>query len=186
MKFPLEVKQLLQQANFFIPSRLYGGDGGVPFDTRNNYGIENEILTGIVVRAGSDVDGITSNYGGTVFSYGGNGESENEMCLRDDEFITQVDVKCDDIRVRCLTFTTNTGRILGPCWLAGGYDNNLPSFAVKAPPDWMLVGLFVRSGAVLDAIGFLFGPKRLKKKNHRGTGFFNQGIMIKKHNNEDH
>ena len=144
----------------------FGGNGGVPFDSlmTDESCIDQtdvRLLTGISVRAGTIVDGITLFYhGGKILSYGGSGGKEESIFFCPGEYIIRVDVQFNANYVCCLTFHTNQNRILGPCGGNGGLflGGNGPLFAVaaEAPRGQMLVGIIGREGVFLDSIGFRF------------------------------
>mmetsp|Transcript_15792 Transcript_15792/g.22564 ORF Transcript_15792/g.22564 Transcript_15792/m.22564 type:complete len:465 (+) Transcript_15792:188-1582(+) len=172
-----------QTMKLIVSSRTpcFGGNGGVPFDsTTDDSCIDNKnilLLTGIAVRAGDIVDGITLFYhGGKIVSYGGNGGNEEYIFFCPGEYVTRVDVKFNSNYVCCLTFQTNQNRILGPCGGNGGFflGGNSPIFAVavEAPRDQMLVGLIGREGVFLDSIGFRFrgtNDENETSNNHIGS-----------------
>ncbi len=144
----------------------YGGHGGTPFDDGCNVGI----LSGIALRAGNLVDGISLFYRDTntdIYdnnndikkSYGGEGGEEQFLFLCLDEYVTHIEVGWNSKYVTSLLFRTNRNRTLGPCGGNGGLflgGSCSGSHTITAPQGQMLVGIKGRQGIYLDSIGFHF------------------------------
>jgi len=138
-------------------SQMYGGEGGESFDD----GFHKRIIE-VGVSSGAIVDNVTFLYhGGQSVTHGGRGGGEKKLTLREDEYIVEINVRASKI-VKCLTFTTNLGRTLGPCGGKGGLL--LPGgiggkeTTVSAPGEgYGLKGIKGRKGKYLDAIGFHWG-----------------------------
>jgi Jacalin-like lectin domain len=135
-------------------TRMFGGEGGAPFDDLNHKSIKK-----INVYSGMLVDAIMVTYeNGPAKRHGGDGGRDHSLELSDDEYITSVTIRHSNI-VQCLTFVTNKGNKLE----GGGkgrpiIDKKGEETEVKAPNGRKLIGINGRAGTFLDAIGLRWGP----------------------------
>lgn len=144
------------------PSLTAGGDGGTPFSDQPPKGSR---ISGMLVRHGDYVDGIRLSWvtpDGTRVDgpyHGGQGGVEASFTLEPGETITAIGIRSGDL-VDMLTFYTSLGRTYGPYGGAGGDDSIVPTVEDLWHQDrWgratgEVVGIFGRSGDLLDAIGF--------------------------------
>ena len=145
-------------------TRLYGGSGGAFFSDELPDGAR---IIEVLIRHGEYVDGIQLCWemadGSTVFGpyHGGQGGMEDSFILAPGEVIEVIHGASGDL-VDSLTFQTSLGHSYGPY---GGGGGNPFAENFKAQPNPIdhapgaqvsraLVGIFGRSGDLLDAIGF--------------------------------
>lgn len=137
-----------------VKSRLFGGDGGAPFNESASHITRIERIT---VHHGQyvhrlEVTYVLDNEERLSKSFGGAGGEEcAEILLADDERICAVGVRCGDY-VDSLTFVTYRMFNLvgmkqyGPYGGTGGRGGTVLSPNIRE--------FFGRAGSVLDAIGF--------------------------------
>ncbi len=137
-----------------ISSQLYGGNGGGEFSDTDWTGRIKRIL----VRSGDRIDKITVWYGLAVGGeemreHGGTGGHDNpEIVLAPDERICGVVVRSGDA-VDSLLFVTYRGGNLATLRRYGPYGGRGGEEHVIFCDN--LVAIYGRSGAALDAIGFI-------------------------------
>ncbi len=137
-----------------VKSRLFGGDGGTPFDESAHHiaRIERIIVHYAQYVSGLEVTYVLDNEERLSKSYGGvAGEESPEIVLADDERICAVGVRSGQY-VDSLTFVTYRMFNLvgmkqyGPYGGPGGQGSTVLSPKIRE--------FFGRAGAGLDAIGF--------------------------------
>jgi len=133
-----------------------GGSGGAYFDDLEHLALTAR-LTGLKLRCGDRVDGITSCYDdGTSLAHGGSGGEEKVLQLRDDEYIRQVQIGAGRFRgmvsVHYLKFVTSHGRVLE------GGENSGKNLKFVAESGRHIVGFRGRGGQELDKLGPIFAP----------------------------
>ena len=139
-------------------SNLSGGNGGSQFVVLAG---PNERITEIAIRSGAYIDaiGITYRKGNKNFrrTYGGNGGKKRVFKLKKGEVITEIGGKSgkyvDSIYIR-----TNKNRSMK--W---GGNGGSKKFKIKGTKKNPIIGIWGRSGALIDAIGVV-------RKSSPGTG----------------
>jgi hypothetical protein len=143
---------MTMKSTSILASDQAGGTGGDPFtdDITNVARIKS-----ITLRGGSMVDGISITYvlqdGSTVKkSYGGDGGTATPpLTLADDEYITKVTGRSGTC-VDQITFHTSYARTIS----AGGTGGN--AFTIDPKVNRPIIGIFGRSGSLIDAIGVFY------------------------------
>lgn len=131
---------------------VFGGHGGSEFTDTHDVASWGRI-TQIHIRHGAEVDAIATTYAnGQYLSHGGTGGTLTTISLRDDEFITSVDLR-SGARLDQITLHSSKGVTYGPYGGNGGSPHSV-SFGSD-----VLQYFFGRSGARMDAIGFAYGTK---------------------------
>jgi hypothetical protein len=144
------------------PTVTYGGDGGEPFSDQLPDGAR---ICEVYIRHGEYVDGIRLSWmtadGSRVDGpyHGGQGGDPASFTLAPGELIEVIRGASGDL-VDSLAFQTSLGYSYGPYGGPGGnpFEENFktePGPIVHAQVHHPLIGIFGRSGDVLDAIGFL-------------------------------
>ncbi len=137
-----------------VKSRLFGGDGGRPFDESANHiaRIERMLVHYDQYVSGLEVTYTLENGERLSKSYGSpGGEESPEIVLADDERICAIGVRSGQY-VDSLTFVTYRMfnlvgmRQYGPYGGPGGQGRTVMSVKIRE--------FFGRAGVVLDAIGF--------------------------------
>ena len=174
---PLEVSDLVPNRVLKSAIEEFLGRQGVNADEARRSkvnGCGSRRISRIEILSGAVVDGIRVTYSyanhaaaSTPISHGGYPDGgvcgENCISLGEDEYVVQVKVRYGTKLVQRLTFTTNTGRQLGPCGGEGGYflpGGTWGEERLVQPPGigHALVGIHGRAGKYLDAIGFHWAP----------------------------
>jgi len=137
-----------------VKSRLFGGDGGTPFNESANHvaRIERIIVHYAQYVTGLELTYILANEERLSKSYGGPGSEESpEIVLADDERICAIGVRSGQY-VDSLTFVTYRMFNLVGMKQYGPYGGQGGQGGTVLSPN--IHELFGRAGAVLDAIGF--------------------------------
>ena len=116
-------------------------------------------LTGVVVRAGWWVDSIQGlATPANLPAHGGNGGGTYTATWPANEYLVRVAGRWGSGGViGQLTFTTNTGRVLGPYGISKDIGT-LSNFDYSVPAGHRVLGFTGRSGGSLNALGVISGP----------------------------
>lgn len=129
-----------------------GGGGGSPWDDGDV--CKSGSVRQVTVRAGSSIDNIRFDYGGSwAPPHGGSGGDEHKFSLdvRAGEGIVEIRHRSGG-RVDQLTFITNKGRTFGPYGVQGGTPE-----VIKAPAGQTLNCVSGRAGDRVDQLNFKWG-----------------------------
>lgn len=154
--FAAEERITANEGEGWLRSPAYGGTGGDAFSDDLT---QSARLLGFVIRSGNRVDSIQAIYQGPdgkpSFSgsqHGGNGGTQHAFAFAGDEVVTKVSGRAGD-ELDQILITTNKGTY-GPFGGGGGHPWEIPN---DSTPDFTTIGgIFGRSGASVDQIGFFY------------------------------
>lgn len=131
--------------NSSVKTEAFGGTTGVSFEETSSSKITN-----IEIRAGMYLDAVNvTRQDGTVVKHGGNGGTLHSFHLDNDEYICKIELGYSKF-IDQLTFFTTKDRKYGP------YGRTTGRLKTIDFGKGVLCGFLGRSGAYVDAIGFIF------------------------------
>lgn len=148
-----------------------GGGGGHPFD--DGMPKQNAIISQVLVRSGTWIDGIQIMYGdkhcgGTETEYhGGTGGQPQYIDLRRDEYISGISGRYGNYIDKLQIHISSTGKEQGEGARDGrvvafGGTGGHTNFSFEAPKGTEVIGFIGRSATYLDAIGIIVRPRQWK------------------------
>ena len=142
---------------------VFGGHGGSEFTDTHDVASWGRI-TQIHIRHGAEVDAIATTYAnGQYLSHGGTGGTLTTISLRDDEFITSVDLR-SGARLDQITLHSSKGVTYGPYGGNGGSPHSV-NFG-----DDVLQYFFGRSGArIADRAERAQRRRRFRSRQHESV-----------------
>jgi hypothetical protein len=135
-------------------SDAYGGTGGIGFNDVNQV-TGSAKVSAISMRAGSRIDQLALSFDdGRAFSHGGNGGSQYSLSLKEDEYLTSLDLctgeRNGSTRVFYASFKTSLKRTLS----GGATTDNCAQ--IEAPEGWQIKGFHGRAEDEVDNVGVVY------------------------------